>query len=247
MNIVKRIERALLQKLLPQPAGVRHGEYSMLFSADDAVGQPSDRLIKIALQAVAEARTITLDAICARMPEPPWYPNIWPGELYRLLAGLVRVLQPARIIEVGTGLGTSTLTMAQASPPGTRIVTFDILGWRQSPNSLLRENDFAGGRLVQYTDDVSWPEEFAKHRQAFQDADFLFLDAAKDGFMEDRLLRLLQSVTFRTTPIVMFDDIRVWNMLKVWREIPFPKLDLTSFGHWTGTGLVEWPAEKSLA
>ena len=29
--------------------------------------------------------------------------------------------------------------------------------------------------------------------------------------------------------------------LRIWRAIARPKLDVTSFGHWTGTGLVEWP------
>jgi len=39
---------------------------------------------------------------------------------------------------------------------------------------------------------------------------------------------------------VLFDDIRLWNMLDIWRSIDFPKLDLTSFGHWSGTGVVQW-------
>jgi hypothetical protein len=30
------------------------------------------------------------------------------------------------------------------------------------------------------------------------------------------------------------------NMIGIWRGIRHPKLDLTSFGHWSGTGLVEW-------
>lgn len=243
MNIIKRAERALLRKLLPQPIAARHAEYSMIFSADDAISTPSDRLVDVALQAISEARVLKLDAVRARMPAPPFYPNVWPGETYRLLAGLVRVLKPARIVEVGTGGGTSALTMLQSTGPETHIVTFDILGWREWPGCLLRDEDFATGRLVQSTDDVSQPDGFAKHRAAFAEADFLFFDAAKDGQMEDRFLRLLKSVTFRTPPIVLFDDIRVWNMLKIWRELPFPKLDLTSFGHWTGSGLVEWPRE----
>jgi hypothetical protein len=41
---------------------------------------------------------------------------------------------------------------------------------------------------------------------------------------------------------LVFDDIRIWNMLRIWREIVRPKLDLTSFGHWTGTGIVDWTA-----
>ena len=40
----------------------------------------------------------------------------------------------------------------------------------------------------------------------------------------------------------MFDDIRLLNMIEQWRALPRPKLDLTSFGHWSGTGLVDWNA-----
>ena len=40
--------------------------------------------------------------------------------------------------------------------------------------------------------------------------------------------------------IVMFDDIRMWNMIKIWRDIKRSKMDLTSFGHWSGTGMVHW-------
>ncbi len=38
----------------------------------------------------------------------------------------------------------------------------------------------------------------------------------------------------------MFDDIRLMNMVEIWNNLAKPKLDLTSFGHWAGTGLVSW-------
>jgi hypothetical protein len=38
----------------------------------------------------------------------------------------------------------------------------------------------------------------------------------------------------------MFDDIRLMNLLSIWRGIQRPKMDITSFGHWSGTGLVDW-------
>lgn len=49
---------------------------------------------------------------------------------------------------------------------------------------------------------------------------------------------------FKTAPIVMFDDIRLWNMLAIWWRLDRPKLDLTSFWHWSGTGLVDWTVTK---
>ena len=69
--------------------------------------------------------------------------------------------------------------------------------------------------------------------------------AAKDGVCEPRILANLQRIAFRKPPLLVMEDIRVWTMLKVWRDIPYPKLDVTSFGSWTGTGLVEWPASKA--
>ena len=71
-------------------------------------------------------------------------------------------------------------------------------------------------------------------------AELILLDAAKDGMTESKILANLQQVPFAKAPLLVMDDIRVWTMLKVWRDIRYPKLDLTSFGSWTGTGLVEW-------
>ena len=114
------------------------------------------------------------------------------------------------------------------------------MGWRDYEGSLLREEDFSDGRLRQSTEDLNDPSVFAAHREAFARADVINLDDPKDRVMEQRLLDRFETLAFSETPLIVFDDIRVWNMLKVWRLIQRPKLDLTSFGHWTGTGLVEW-------
>ena len=74
----------------------------------------------------------------------------------------------------------------------------------------------------------------------FEAVEFLFIDGPKDNNFEWRLLEYLKTVNFRKPPILMFDDTRLWSMLKFWRELPYPKLDLTSFGHSSGTGLVQW-------
>jgi hypothetical protein len=38
--------------------------------------------------------------------------------------------------------------------------------------------------------------------------------------------------------LVVIDDIRVLTMVQLWRQLPNPRLDLTSFGHFSGTGLL---------
>jgi hypothetical protein len=50
----------------------------------------------------------------------------------------------------------------------------------------------------------------------------------------------LRTIRFDAPPILVLDDVRLWTMLKFWRELALPKLDFTSFGHWSGTGLADW-------
>jgi hypothetical protein len=67
-----------------------------------------------------------------------------------------------------------------------------------------------------------------------------FIDASKDGTTERKLLANLETIPFRKPPLLVFDDIRLMNMVPIWRGLKYPKLDVTSFGHWSGTGLVRF-------
>ena len=77
--------------------------------------------------------------------------------------------------------------------------------------------------------------------QRFAEADLIFLDGPKDGYFEARFLANLLSMKLQPHALLVLDDIRLWNMLRIWRDLPPPKLDMTSFGHWSGTGFVEIP------
>ena len=73
-------------------------------------------------------------------PEPPWFsvladetragtraPGMMVGTLEgRLLTALVAMQRPQRVLEIGTFTGYSALSMAEALPPGGRIITCDI-------------------------------------------------------------------------------------------------------------------------
>ena len=233
-------KRPLLARLLPVPFSSRHAEYSLLASTDDDV-QPSERLVHLALQAIHRAADLRLDALDRRFPEDfPYPPSRWPGQHYRLLAALTEIVQPRCIVEIGTGAGVSALTFQRHLPSEGRVATFDLIPWQQYDTSVLTQEDFSDRRLVQYTDDLCDPAAIQRHQTLLSRAELIFLDAAKDGVTEPKLLANLQRIPFLKPPLLVLDDIRVWTMLKVWREIPYPKLDLTSFGSWTGTGLVEF-------
>lgn len=234
------IKDRAVRTVLPPPAEARHIEYSMLFSADDEPGRPSARLLDLAIAAVSSARSLDVSALTDRIKSGVKYTEVWPGEHYKLLAGLMATLRPKVVIEIGTATGLSALAMKAFMPSGGTLATFDLLPWRGFPGGVLSEADFTDGSLVQHLDDLSQPSGIAKHRALLERADFLFIDAAKDGEQEQRFLDNLATVKFANAPIVMFDDVRLWNMLRIWREVRRPKLDLTSFGHWTGTGLIDW-------
>ncbi len=243
-NFKSRARRAIHRRLKPSPVSARHMEYSMLYSEDDSLSRPNTRLINLSIEAIIQAQSDTSLAdvskrLSGRFPFPDDIVSLWPGEHYKLLASLVQVLKPALVVEIGTAEGLSALSMLKYLPSDGRIITFDIVPWAEYPRSCLNQEDFLDGRLSQIIDDLGEREVFARHKRLLERADLVFIDAAKDGALEQKLVANFQSLSYESKPIIVFDDIRLWNMLAVWRELPWPKLDLTSFGHWCGTGICE--------
>jgi predicted O-methyltransferase YrrM len=234
------VRSRLLPRVLPLPVHVRHAEYSLLMSLDDDRAVPSPRLLDVALRAAERARQIDLSPLAARKPETAQWLNVWPGEHYRLLAALVENEKPRLVVEIGTAQGLSARVIQHALPPGGKIITYDILSWKAFPDAHLIDEDFDDGRLEQRLIDLADPQVCAREATLLRTADIIFIDAAKDGSLEQRFLDNLATIRFERPPLVVFDDIRLWNMLAIWRGVTRPKLDITSFGHWSGTGFIDW-------
>ncbi len=236
MSLLDRWVKKRLRARYPFKA--RHIELSLVASQDDAPIKLDRSLLDLSLKALQAAAETHLTFSDARDLKNP-YVNCWPGENYRLLAGFMKVLQPRRIIEIGTEKGFGTLAMREALPPGGKILTFDIRPW--SPDySVITQQDIAGGAVVPLKEDLSRPEVAARYAKELKETDFLFIDAAKDGVQERVFLENFRAVGLKKGAILFFDDIRLWNMLAIWREISMPKLDLTGLGHWSGSGVVLW-------
>jgi predicted O-methyltransferase YrrM len=224
------------------PLKARHIEPSYIVSPDDDPGRPSDRLLEMAIAAIKTCRTLKIDIFDDRSSlHPRWY-EIWPGEHYRLLAALVKNLNPKVVVEVGTDRGMGTLCLMQELQEGV-VHTFDVIPWDNISETWFGKMDFDGGRVVQHIADLAGPENMQKYADLFGNADLVFVDAPKDGTFEPAFIRNLAQIQTKKDLLVVFDDIRLLNMLLPWREISRPKLDLVSFGHWTGTGLVDWNGE----
>ncbi len=218
----------------------RHKEPSVISSLDDATGKPTRRLIELTLAAVNATIDLELHTFSKRTStEAAWF-ETWPGEHYRLLAGLVQTLKPMRVVEIGTFTGMGTVSLAQELPPGGTVTTFDLLGWDTFQDTWLNSSDFESGKIVQHLHDLSAPSGMAPFKGTLESADLIFIDGPKDGKTEAALLKNMADLQLKNDALVVFDDIRVMNMVNVWREICHPKLDVTSFGHWSGTGLIDW-------
>lgn len=223
---------------------VRHLIPSAIVSADDDPGQPSQPLMELALRAANTAMHIDLTDITKRLRGPPWVPDVWPGEHYKLLAALVQTMQPKRIVEIGTAEGLSALALKKFLPPPSKIVTFDIVPWTEYPNSALVPGDFEDGRLKQIVADLADLGVARQYASLLGEADVVFMDAAKDGRMEEVFLDNFSLAGLKENALIVFDDIRLLEMLPIWRRLALTKMDFTSFGHWSGTGLALWTQSK---
>ena len=213
---------------------------SVFLPVEKATDAELERLCLEAADWIRAAAACSMDAVSRRVVSGPRWPEVWPGEHYRLLAGMVAATKPRRIVEIGTHTGLSALAMLQHLGSGADIVTFDVAPWRSFGNSCLHETDFAPGRLSQVVGDLSSEGEFAKHEPLLRAADMIFVDGPKDGVFEPAFLARLSAVNFDQSPLLVLDDIRFPNMVMLWERITAAKLDLTSFGHWSGTGVVRW-------
>ncbi|HYP35598.1 MAG TPA: hypothetical protein VEQ62_04600 [Stellaceae bacterium] len=217
----------------------RGNEPSRLLSLDDEPWRPSQRLYSLAHDIAGLAPRITHRRLGARPSAGRRWFEVFPGQHYHLLTAISVVLGPRIIWEFGTDTGMSAVAMLEGNALA-RIYTVDIEPWCTKQDPWLLEADFADARVTQVVKDMAAPDLFATWGECIAGAELIFVDGPKDGLTERTFLARLAAVPFRRSPIVVFDDIRVMNMIDIWRGIARPKMDLTSYGHHTGTGLVDW-------
>lgn len=222
---------------LPEPLTADGLLWTAAMSLDDQSPPPTDELIQLTLRVCERAVNVTLPEIAARAAagkQRTWV-NQWPGEHYRFLAALVEEIEPSLVVEVGTFTGMGSLSLLATLPDAGRVVTYDLIPWQEIPATLLVADDF-GVRFEQRLGDLSDATFFAEQRAVLSQADLIFIDGPKDGSFEPAFLDLLLP-TLKKSAVVVLDDIKFANMLGTWRTLPLPKLDVTSFAHWSGTGI----------
>lgn len=222
---------------LPEPLTADGLLWTAAMSLDDQSPPPTDELIQLTLRVCERAANVRLPEIAARATagkQRTWV-NQWPGEHYRFLAALVEELEPSLVVEVGTFTGMGSLSLLANLPDDGRVLTYDLVPWRDIPGTLLVADDF-GVRFEQRLGDLSDARFFEEQREDLARADLIFIDGPKDGSFEPAFLELLLPA-LKESAVLVLDDIKFANMLGTWRTLPLPKLDVTSFAHWSGTGI----------
>ena len=222
--------------------GARHQIPSIAASLDDTYNCYTPSLFSMILAAAQIANENGIDVLDVRDGPGERYYKVWPGEHYRLLYGICKVINPKLIIEIGTSTGMSAAAMLCGMPDTCHLVTFDIMAWKDFGSSWLNDDDFNSGRIIQQICDLGDESKFAEFAAEFAMADFIFIDGPKNITFENNLLKYISEQNSKQSRFVMFDDIKGPLMDRFWREIRHPKFDITSFGHWSGTGIIELAA-----
>jgi predicted O-methyltransferase YrrM len=213
---------------------IRHQEPSLIFSPNN--NDTNDFLINLAIEAIAYAWNNKIIVPNEKLNDAVFY-NVFPGEHYRLIKAIANILNPNVILEIGTATGMGSIALMQGQAEGC-LYTFDIIPW-DSFSSHLSHEYFDSKKLFQIISDLSDLTEFNEHIDLLNRAEIIFMDAPKNGRFEYKFLSLLQQLEPKTKKLLIIDDIRFVNMIDLWISIESPKLDITSFGHWSGMGLVD--------
>jgi hypothetical protein len=148
------------------------------------------------------------------------------SEHYRLLSHFSWQFPPnTTLIDVGTSCGYSALALSHN--PDVKVISYNI------------------------QDDIKEQVCSAKHKSnidlriknCFEDIDtilqspLIMLDTAHLGDFEQAFIQLLIDNNYKG--VVLCDDIYLnREMVTFWNWVPLKKIDLSEFGHWSGTGLI---------
>lgn len=145
-------------------------------------------------------------------------------EHYRLLRYLASKINSS-VIEIGTHAGSSAIAMSLDTD--NTILTYDIVEMKGRNYDYIKNIIF---RLTEYQKDSEY-EDFILNSK------MIFIDAPHNGFFERELYTWLKDKNYKG--LTIWDDIHLnEDMKSFWNDVDLPKLDITKYGHVTGTGAI---------
>lgn len=202
----------------------------------DLVPALEDRHIEILVQVCGEALKSNVDEVASNLVNEVDrdFVRMWPGEHYRLLAGFAARLNPQLAIEIGTWQGAAAAILSRSCE---RVVTFDVVAIEGIPGSI-PELVERYPNVSQVVANLLYDEIWRENSMIFSSADLVFVDGPKDGVFESVVVPRILGI-MKPGSVMVLDDIRFAGMQDLWKNrISFPRIDLGSFGHFSGTGVV---------
>ena len=208
-----------------------------------------------------EIMEVFMNIIKAYMNVFPWYfrnarANEVEGEIlksvpelqdsnnhYCFLTSSAIALNAKIVIDIGTASGGSSVAFLIAENV-EHVYSFDKLPldfnrqWVSEP-SFSRISAYLSAnqsRWNQYVADLTVKSTFDEYKDILSQADIILIDINHSGTSEQLLLKYLGPI-LKKECLVIWDDIRISSMKVFWDTLSFPKLDVGSLGHNSGTGI----------
>jgi len=148
------------------------------------------------------------------------------------------LFQNITILDIGTNQGRSAIALAHNDL--NHVISYDIEDKIPDKNHRLFQKSNTEFRLKNVLDDIT-PEFVAQGHQN-RPIQLVMIDICHYGTVERAIMDKLYASGFRG--IILLDDIHHPDlsmripMEQLWQEIPWRKFDITSVGHFSGTGLI---------
>lgn len=152
-------------------------------------------------------------------------------EHYRLLTYLTKQFDDIIIIDAGTSFGHSCLALAQN--PKNKIITYDIV-----KKNFPFFKDYKNVESKKLDINLELPEIIKSAKIILLDID------PHDGKQEKKFYEYLIEIKYEG--YVICDDIHLNEGMKNWWEsVDIEKYDITEFGHFSGTGLINFKNDSN--
>jgi predicted O-methyltransferase YrrM len=153
-------------------------------------------------------------------------------EHYRLLRYLASKID-THIIEIGTHCGSSAVALSIDT--NHEIITYDVVDVKIKDLSEISNIRF---KLTEFMNDL-------ENKELILNSKMIFIDAPHDGIYEKKCYDWLVENNYKG--LVVWDDINLndemrnfWETYVIPENSNFKKMDVTKYGHITGTGITNF-------
>lgn len=151
---------------------------------------------------------------------------------YRLYSYLTTYFNNIKILDIGTNTGRSAISLSHNE--NNKVISYDIVNHINNSNHNIYKKNNITFKISDVLDDMT--EDFIK------DVKIVMIDI--DHFGKNEKLIIDKLIELNYSGLILLDDIfhpskeEFICMQDLWNNIDLKKYDITSYGHFSGTGIV---------